>query len=112
MIIISILLLAVSAVFGLTILIKWLTNKGASRAVVYSHGAFAVGGLALLIAYAVYHPDNFPKTSILLFAIAAVAGIYMFVRDLQNKTSPNSLAITHALVAVSGFVILLLFAFA
>lgn len=108
----SILLFALSAVLGLAILIKWLTKKDASRAVIFSHGIVAVIALVLLIVYAMQHPDNFPKASIALFAIAAVAGLYMFIRDMKQKTSPMALAFVHALVAVGAFVILLLFAFA
>jgi hypothetical protein len=109
MIYLSIALFAVSAVLGLTILIKWLTKKDASRGVVYSHGIAAVIGLLLLIGYAIQHPENFPKASIILFSVAAVAGLYLFVMDLNKKMSPMALAFTHALVAVAGFVMLLLF---
>jgi hypothetical protein len=112
MIYLSIALFALSAVFGLTILLKWLTKKEASRGVIYSHGLAAVIALVLLIAYAAQHPDNFPKASLILFAIAAVAGLYMFVLDLKKKVSPMALAFTHAGVAVIGFVMLLLFTFA
>lgn len=106
----SIVLFALAAIFGLAILVKWLTNKSASRTVVYLHGVAAVAALALLIVYAIQHPGNFPKVSLLLFAIAAVAGIYMFLRDLNQKTSPLPIAFIHGLVAVSAFVVLLLFA--
>lgn len=108
----SIVLFALSALLGLIILIKWLTKKDASRGVVYSHGIAAVIALAVLIVYAVQHPDNFPKVSIILFALAAVAGLYMFILDLKKKFSPMAVAFTHALVAVAAFVSLLLFAFA
>lgn len=107
----SIALFALSAVLGLAILIKWLTNKDASRAVVYSHGLVAAIALALLVVYAIQHPDNFPKISIILFAVAAVAGFYMFFLDIQKKPSPLAVAFAHALVAVGGFVMLLFFAF-
>jgi hypothetical protein len=106
----AIALFAISAVLGLTILIKWLTNKKASRGVIYSHGIFAAVALVVLVAFAAQNPDNMPKASLALFLIAAVVGFYMFFRDLKNKMSPMGLAITHALVAVTGFVALLLFA--
>lgn len=112
MIYLAIALFAVSAVFGLTILIKWLTNKDASRSIVYSHGIAAATALVLLIVYAIQHPDNFPKISIVLFVISALAGFYMFFRDMNKKTNPLAIAFTHALVAISGFVALLYFVFA
>lgn len=112
MIYLTIILFAISAVLGLTILIKWLTSKAASKGVIYSHGIFGAAALVLLIIYAVQNPDNFPKVSIGLFVVAALGGFYMFIRDLGKKTSPLAIAFVHALLAVSGFAALLLFAFA
>src|SRR5690554_6885077 len=102
----SIALFALTAVLGLSILIKWLTNKEASRTVIYSHGIFAVIALLLLVVYAVQNPDNFPKVSIILFVLAAIGGLYMFVLDLKKKASPLAITFIHALVAVGGFVTL------
>lgn len=105
-------LFALSAVLGLTILLKWLSKKDASKGVIYSHGIVAAVALVLLIVYAVMNPANFPKASIIVFVIAALFGFYMFINDLRKKMSPMAIAFTHALLAVAGFVMLLLFAFA
>lgn len=107
----SIALFALTAVLGVGILIKWLTNKDAPRSVIYSHGIFAVIALVLLLIYAVQNPDNFPKTSIILFVLAAIGGLYMFFLDLKKKTSPLVVTFIHALIALGGFVTLLLFVF-
>ncbi len=112
MIYLAIAVFAVSAVLGLTILVKWLTKKDASKGVIYSHGIVAAVALVLLIVYAVQNPGNFPKISIILFVVAALGGFYMFLRDLKKKTSPMAIAFTHALLAVGGFVALLFFVFA
>lgn len=112
MLYLTIILFAVSAVLGLTILTKWLTKKEASRAVVYSHGIVAATGIAFLVAYAVANPESFPKTSLILFSVAAVAGFYMFFTDLAKKPHPLVLACIHGLVAVAGFLTLLFFVFA
>ena len=108
----AIALFALSAILGLTILLKWISKKDASKAVVYSHGIVAATALVILVVYAFMNPGNFPKVSIGLFVVSAIAGFYMFINDLRKKMSPLSLALIHALVAVSGFVTLLLFAFA
>jgi hypothetical protein len=107
----AIALFALSAVLGLTILVKWMTKKNASKGVIYSHGIVAAIALVLLIAYAVQHPDNFPKASLILFVIAAIGGFYMFINDLRKKTSPLAIAFIHALLAVGGFIVLVAFAF-
>ena len=109
---ISIAIFALAAVFGITILAKWLSKKDVSRGVIYTHGLFAAVGLVLLIVYAMDNRDNYPNIALILLVIAALGGFYMFFRDLQNKMSPYSIAFVHALLAVAGFVSLLFFAFA
>jgi hypothetical protein len=106
----AIALFALAAVLGLVILIKWLTSKDASRGVVYSHGLVAAVALIIVLVYAVKNPANFPRVSLVLFIISALAGFYMFYRDMNKKMSPMALAFTHALVAVAGFVALIIFA--
>ena len=108
----TIALFAVSALLGLTILIKWLNKQDASRAVVYAHGGIAAAGIVLLLIYAIQNPTDFPKISIILFAIAAIGGFYMFFNDLSKKPNPIAIAFVHAILAVSGFVTLLMFVFA
>ena len=112
MINIAIVLFALSAILGLTILIKWLSKKDAPKAVIYSHGLVAATALVLLVVYAIQNPANFPQTSIVFFVISALGGFYMFIRDLQKKASPLAIAFIHALLAVTGLVTLLLFVFA
>lgn len=112
MIYLSIAFFALAAVLGLTILMKWLTKKEASRTVVYAHGLAAVVALVLLIVYAMQHPESFPTLSLVLFAVAAVAGLYLFFLDLKKKPNPLAIAFIHGLVAVTAFVLLLLFVFA
>jgi hypothetical protein len=111
MIYFTIALFALAALFGLLILIKWLTHKEASKTVIYSHGIIAAAALVLLVVFALQNPDNYPKVSIGLFVISALFGFYMFFRDLMKKFSPMSVAFIHALLAVSGFGALLAFAF-
>ena len=107
----SIGLFALAAVLGLTILIKWLSKSDVSNTVKYLHGLAAATALVILVIYAVKTPGNFPKTSIILFVIAALGGFYMFIRDMSTKYRSIGIAAIHALLAVSGFVALLLFAF-
>ncbi len=107
----TVILFVLAAVTGLMILIKWLTKKEASRAVVYTHGLFAAAGLSMLSYYSIQHPKHFPKTSLILFLTAALAGFYMFFQDLRKKSSPVALALIHALIAVTAFTLLLAFVF-
>lgn len=101
-------LFAIAAIIGLTILKNWLTSAKTSRTVVYAHGAFAALALVLLLVQALQNPAGHLRTSLILFIIAAIGGFYMFFRDLKGKFSPTWLAVVHALLAVSGFIVLLL----
>ncbi len=112
MIYLSIVLFALAAVLGLTVLIKWLTQKDAPKGVIYSHGAAAALALVLLLIFAFQNPAKFPKASITLFVLAALGGFYLFFKTLKKQPGPIGVAVVHALLAVAGFVALLLFAFA
>jgi hypothetical protein len=109
MLYLAIALFAVAAILGITIFIYWLNKKDASRAVVFSHGGVAATALVLTIIYSINHSDNYPKISIILFIIAAIGGFYMFFKDLSRRSPSIGVGIIHALVAVSGFIALLLF---
>lgn len=86
-----------------------LREKETPKGAVITHGLFAVVGLILLILYAVNQPG--PIESIVLFVIAALGGVVMLVRDLSGKKIPKWLGVLHGLLAVSGFIFLLVFAF-
>ena len=108
MLYVTIALFAFAAIIGLLILKNWLTSANTSRTVVYAHGIFAAVALVLLFIQNIQNPGGHLRTSLILFIVAAMGGFYMFYRDLKGKFSPTWLAVTHALLAVSGFVFLLL----
>ena len=112
MLYLSIILFALAAMLGLAILVNWLSNKNAAKGVIYSHGAIAAIALVLVILYAVENPESFPKAAIILFVLAAIGGFYMFFYNLKTKLRPTRIALLHALLAIAGFVLLLVFSFA
>ncbi len=110
MIFTAIALFAFAALLGMFLLTFVLKGKETPKAVVFTHGPLAVAGLIILIIYALKEgPD--PTESIILFTVAAMGGGVLFYRDLTNKPLPKWLAIVHGILAVSGFVCLLIFAF-
>ena len=111
MIYLSIALFAVAAVGGLFIFKALLQKQATPKPIVYAHGAAAAIALVTLIVYAVQNPANYPKVSIILFVVAALGGSFLFFRDMKGTPGPVGLAAVHALAAVTGFVLLLLFAF-
>ena len=107
----TILIFAIAAVFGLIVLSSLLKNRETPKPAVYIHGLLAATGLVMLIAYAMSDGAKSVTVNITLFVIAALGGFILFGRDLMKKAGPKWLAIVHALVAVTSFVILLAIAF-
>lgn len=110
MILTAIGLFALAALLGMFLLTFVLQGKETPKAVVFTHGPLAAIALVLLIIYALRSGPG-PTESIVLFVVAAMGGFFMLYRDLTGKPIPKWLAVVHGLLAVSGFVLLLLFAF-
>lgn len=110
MLITSIILFALAAVSGVTILIPLLTGKPIVKPVAVVHGIFAATALIILIIFSINYGDDSPILSITLFIAAAIGGFILFLRDLSNKPGPKALALIHAAAAVIAFLILLVFA--
>ena len=105
----SIAFFALAAILGMILLSYVLKEKQTPKRVVFAHGPLAATGLVLLIIYSINQPG--PIESIVLFVIAALGGVLMLVKDLSGKKIPKWLAVFHGLLAVSGFIFLLVFAF-
>jgi hypothetical protein len=103
-------LFALGALVGMYLLALVIQGKKTPKAVAFIHGVFVVAALSLLIYYAFGHGPGLTET-IVLFVVAALGGITMIIRDLNGKSLPRWLAIGHGLIAVTGFIFLLVYAF-
>ncbi|MGZ3865185.1 MAG: hypothetical protein ACXVC6_04555 [Bacteroidia bacterium] len=103
-------LFALGALIGMYLLALVLQNKETPKFVAFIHGGFVVAALALLIIYSMHNPGL--TEVIVLFVVAAMGGLVLIVRDLSSKPIPKWLAIGHGLIAVTGFIFLLVAAFA
>jgi len=110
MLFVSIAFFSLAAVLGMLLLSYVLRGKETPKGVVFTHGPLAVIGLILLVIYSLDNPPG-AMESIILFVIAALGGLILVTRDLLRKTIPKWLAVVHGLVAVTGFVFLLIYAF-
>lgn len=108
MLITTIVLFAIAAVLGLVLITKVLKEESTPKTVVYSHGGAAAVALVLLIIAYANQGDSMLMTTILVFVVAALGGFVMFGRDLLEKEIPKWLAVVHALIAVTGFILLLI----
>ena len=103
-------LFALGAVLGMYLLSFVIGKKETPKFVAVIHGVFVAAALILLMVFNSKNPGLLD--SIILFVIAALGGIVLFIRDITGKSLPRWLALLHAVVAVGGFVVLLAHAFA
>jgi hypothetical protein len=108
MLYLSIVLFTAAAIAGIIILKNWLTSADTARSTVYLHGIAAAAALVVLLVYFLRNPGNDIRNALILFGIAALAGFYMFFRDLKGKFSPVWMAVVHGLVAAAGLIFLVL----
>src|ERR1700741_2664963 len=103
-------LFALGALIGMYLISMVLQNKETSKSAAFIHGIFVAVALIMLIAYAVKNGPGLTE-SIILFVMAALGGFVLIYRDLTGKKIPKWLAVGHGMLAIGGFIFLLLFAF-
>jgi hypothetical protein len=104
----AVILFAIAAVFGLYMAILHTRGRTPPPAVAaVLHGLFAVGGVVVLflgilpIGFGTVH-----TWALVLFAVAALGGLFLLSHHLRGKPLPGGVIVIHAIVAVSAFVIL------
>jgi hypothetical protein len=110
MLILAICLFAFAALLGMYLLSFILQDKNTPKAISFIHGPIAALALIILIIYCMMY-SNSPLISMIIFILAALVGFVLIFRDLTGRPIPKWLAISHGLVAVIGFLCLLLFVF-
>ena len=103
-------LFGLGALLGMYLLSLVLQKKETHKSIAMLHGIFVAVALVLLIAYACRQGPGLME-AIVLFIMAALGGIVLIFRDLTGRSLPRWLAVTHGLLAVAGFIFLLLYAF-
>jgi len=103
-------LFAVAAMIGLYMLMLVLQKKPVPKGAAIVHGLMAATALVLLIVDMIKSGADTVQI-VVLFVITALGGIVLFARDLTGKSLPKSLAIIHGLLAVTGFIFLLIYTF-
>lgn len=99
---------ALAAIIGLMLISHVLRDTRPPRMAVILHGLFAATALGLLINYIIGNEPG-PVESTVLFTIAALGGFIMVTRDLTGRSVPKWLAVAHGLLAISGFIMLVVF---
>jgi hypothetical protein len=103
-------LFAVAAVAGLTMAIMHFRGTSPPKTVLaVLHGLFAASGLVvLLLALIKSGFSGKPGIAFGLLAVAALGGFVLLSSHAQGKRLPSGLVVGHAVLAVAGFVTLLL----
>lgn len=109
MLLYAVLLFALAAVGGLYLASRHWQGSTPPIAVALIHGLLAVLGLIIVIKLVMGGGSvgNLP-IALGLFVVAAIGGLVLFGLHLKGKPLPKALIGVHALVAVIGFVIVLL----
>ena len=108
MINVALVLFAVAAVLGITLLVKRIKLQGLPMALVIPHGLFAASGLLLLLLSVVNEGVVFAKLPLVLFVFVALGGFTLLTLHLKGKFLPVPLVLVHGSLAVVAFLILLL----
>jgi hypothetical protein len=108
----AVILFAVAAVLGIVLASSHLKGKFPPIAFALVHGILAASGLVILILSVVRAAEAGMGTySLVFFVIAALGGFVLVSYHLRKRALPVGLIIVHGLMAVVGFVLLLLWTF-
>lgn len=111
MLVVAITLFIFAAFFGLIILTSILKNQPTPKPAVFIHGGIALIALVATVTYIVAgHADTLVLTGLGLLLLAALGGLTLLVVDLSNKPIPKLLALLHPLFAISGVIVLIIYA--
>ncbi len=117
----ELILFALAALGGIALASLALRGKTLPMSLAVLHGLLAVSGFALLLVSLTQSSSGgtaapagtagtpiWPIISVILFAIAALGGLVLFTGfHLRGKKLPSFLVVVHALFAVAGFVLFL-----
>ncbi|HVW30472.1 MAG TPA: hypothetical protein VHC69_34180 [Polyangiaceae bacterium] len=108
--IIALVLFAVAAVGGLVLALQRFSGKPLpSLPLAIVHGVAAAAGLIALIVFVVNGSGPAgARTALVLFLLAASGGFFLFTRHMRQTVLPIPVMVLHAVLAVAGFVTLLL----
>jgi hypothetical protein len=103
----SVLLFAIGALGGLVLANSVLRGKLAPWALSLLHAGLGAAGLiVLIIALLGGAGGELLPIALLVLVVAALGGFFLASFHLRDKAGPKPVVVIHALVAVTGFVLL------
>jgi hypothetical protein len=106
----AIILFAVAAVGGATMAALHFRGRAAPPvALAALHGLLAASGLVVLLVVVLRSgPEGMPAMALGLFLLAALGGFGLLSFHLRRRRLPSALVLGHGLLAVAGFLLLVL----
>ncbi len=104
-----IIIFVLAALGGSYLLTYILMEKNTPKGIAIIHGLAALTGLILLIIYSIYYESYW--TSVVIFLLAFIGGLYIFSRDLLGKKIPKFLALGHGTIALIAIFSLVFFVY-
>lgn len=103
----ALIIFAVAAVGGIVLANNVLRGKLAPWAVSLLHALLGATGLVLVLIALLNGTSNPVRVAFVILVIAALGGFYLASLHLRKKIAPAAVVITHALIAIAGFLLLL-----
>lgn len=100
-------LFLLAALGGIVMLVRLLRRRELPWPLAIAHGVLAAIALILVLIAFLQGKANL-ATPLVLFVIAALGGFVLLSFHLRKRVHPLWLAVIHGLVAVTGFIFLLL----
>ena len=104
-----IILFGLAILGGIYLLSYVLRERNMPKGIALIHGSVAGLALITLIVASFFHPKLFYV--VIIFILAALGGGILFTYDLGGKKIPKILALGHGLIALAGFVTLVIILF-
>lgn len=109
--VIAVILFGLAALGGAFLALLRFQEKELPMPVALVHGGVAASALVTLLVSIVRSPEptrGLAPVALVLFVVAALGGFVLFSFHLRKKPLPIPLMLVHAVVAVAGYVCLLL----
>jgi hypothetical protein len=104
---IAVLVFAVAAVGGLIMATRIFQGKKAPWPLSIVHALLGATGLVLVLLNVINGTGSLLLAALIILAVAALGGFYLASFHAGGKLPPKAIVVIHALVAVSGFLLLL-----
>lgn len=104
---IAVILFAIAAVGGLVMATRIFQGKKAPWPLSIAHALLGASGLVLVLLTVLNGAGSLLLAALVVLAVAALGGFYLASFHARGQLSPRAVVVIHALVAVSGFLLLL-----